>query len=130
MFSGWLFLVNYACQRTNVLYVFYFSTPVCAANLYNLIIIYTTIPLNVSACLPVALRKLQVTILTRSSRDISQTVRIDCYSFQSRVHISIRPSEFLYRRKTYKKTITKTESPREWSVGRQRPVETAIYIYI
>ncbi len=45
-----------------------------------------------SVCLFVVVRKLQVAILARLSRDISQTVRIDCHSFLSRVLISLRPT--------------------------------------
>ena len=49
------------------------------------IIIYTIILLK-----SVAVRKLQVAILARSSREISQTARIDCRPFLSRVRISVR----------------------------------------
>ena len=60
-------------------------------------IIYTIILLK-----SVSVRKLQVAILARFSLKISQTVRIDCHSFLSRVHISVRPSKFFvenYREK-------------------------------
>ena len=50
-------------------------------------------------CLSVAVRKLQITILAGSSREISQTVRIDCHSFLSRVRISVRPSKFFIGKK-------------------------------
>ena len=52
--------------------------------------IYTIILLSLS----VAVRKLQVAILAQSSREISQTVCIDCHSFLSRVRISVGPSNF------------------------------------
>ena len=39
----------------------------------------------------------QVAILAGSSRDISQTVHINCRSFLSRVRISVRPSELFFR---------------------------------
>ena len=57
-------------------------------NLYYLVLLK-------SVCLSVAVRKLQVVILARSSREISETVRIDCHSFLSRIRISVRPSTFL-----------------------------------
>ena len=47
-----------------------------------------------SVCLSVAVRSLQVAILARSSQEISQTVRIDCHSFLSCVHVAVRPSNF------------------------------------
>ena len=45
-------------------------------------------------CLSVAVRSLHTAVLARSAREISQTVRIDCHSFLSRVHISVRPNTF------------------------------------
>ena len=68
--------------------------------------IFTIIILK-SVCLSVVVRKLQVAILARSSREISQTVRIDCRSFLSRVRISVRPSTL-----KNPKMSTKNESPR------------------
>ena len=53
--------------------------------------LYNDSPLNLS----VAVRKLQVAILARSSQEISQTVRINRRSFLSRVRISVWPSQFL-----------------------------------
>ena len=50
-------------------------------------------------CLSVAVRKRQVAVLARSSREISQTVRIDCRSFLLRVRISVRPSKFFIGKK-------------------------------
>ena len=66
-------------------------------------------------CLPVVVCELQVAILTQSSRDIYQTVRIDCHSFLSRVCIMVRPRKCFTGEKP-PKTIAKTESPRECSV--------------
>ena len=43
----------------------------------------------------VAVRKLQVAILARSSREMSQTVRIDWKHFLSRVYVSVRPNFFI-----------------------------------
>ena len=62
-----------------------------------------------SVCLSVAVRSLQAAVHARSSREISQTVRIDCHSFHSRVRISARPSD-----------------SGQFIVDRQRPVEMAI----
>ena len=42
----------------------------------------------------VAVRSLQAAVLGRSSREISQTVRIDCHSFLSCVLISVWPGRF------------------------------------
>ena len=47
----------------------------------------------------VSVRKLQVAILARSSREMSLTVRIVCQYILSRVRVSIRHSIF-YTRKT------------------------------
>ena len=58
--------------------------------------------------LSVAVSKLQVAILARSSREMYQTVRIDWRSILSRVRVSIRPRHF-FTRKT-PKTIAKPES--------------------
>ena len=93
-----------------------------------LMIIYTIILLKYFCrygCLYVAVRCVQVAVLVRSSREISQTVRIDCHSFLSGVRSSVLPSNnhCLIRGKT--KASSKTESPRECSADLQRPVETA-----
>ena len=53
----------------------------------------------VCVCISVAVRKRQVAIIARLSREMSQTVRIDCHSFLSRVRISVLRSTF-FRRKT------------------------------
>ena len=50
--------------------------------------------------------KLQVAILGRSSREMSQTVRINCRSFLSRVRISVRPSH-LFKTEKHPTTIAK-----------------------
>ena len=44
----------------------------------------------------VGVRKRQVTILARSYREISLTVRIVCQYILSRVSVSVRPSNFFY----------------------------------
>ena len=59
--------------------------------------------------LSVAVSKLQVAILARSSREMSQTVRIDWKHF-ARVRVSVRPRYFLIREKQTK-AIANTESP-------------------
>ena len=63
-----------------------------------------------------AVRILQATVLAPSSREISQTVRIDCHSFLSRVRISVWSSKILIGEKP-KTTIGKTECS-----GRSRDV--------
>ena len=60
-----------------------------------------------SVCLPVVVRQLQDAIIARSSRETSQTVRIDWHSFLSQVRIWVRPSTFLLVKKTQTKTIHK-----------------------
>ena len=62
----------------------------------------------------VAVRKLQVAILARSSQEMSQTVRIDCRSFLSRVRISVWPNNFCIGEKQ-PNTIVETESPANMS---------------
>ena len=52
-------------------------------------------------CLSVGVSKLQVAIFARSSREMYQTVRIDCKYILSRVRVSVRPIIF-YTRKTPK----------------------------
>ena len=49
-----------------------------------------------------AVSNLQVAILARSSREMSQTVRIDWKHFLSRVRVSVRPSNFFIRENTQK----------------------------
>ena len=49
----------------------------------------------------VAVRKLQIAILARSSREMSQTIRIDWHSLLSRVRISVRPRNFVIAMKCY-----------------------------
>ena len=48
---------------------------------------------------------LQVAIIVGSSREISQTVRMNCRSFLSRVRISVRPSK-LFLGENHKKPGT------------------------
>ena len=55
---------------------------------------------NYTIILSVILSKLQVTILARSSREMSQTVDIDWQQFLSRVRVSVRPTHFLYTKNT------------------------------
>ena len=47
--------------------------------------------------------RLQVAIIARSSREMSQTVRIDRHSFLSRVRISVRPRIFVIHFKKSRK---------------------------
>ena len=61
---------------------------------HSYIHIYTIILLK-----SVAVRKLQVAILARSSREMSPTVRIDWQYNLSWVHISVHPSKFFIREK-------------------------------
>ena len=74
-----------------------------------------------SVCMYVAVRKrkLNAAVLARSSREISQTVRIDCHSFLSLIGISGRRNTFVIVGKP------KTRAKNECSVDRQRHVETA-----
>ena len=50
----------------------------------------------------VAVSELQVAILVRLSREMSQTVRIDWQYILSWARVSVRPSIFFYKRKTHK----------------------------
>ena len=60
----------------------------------------------------VGVSKLQVAILARSSREMSQTVRIDLKHILPRVRVSVRPSNFCIRKKHPKlHCIANTESP-------------------
>ena len=59
-------------------------------------VIYTIFFLSLS----VGVRKLQVAILARSSREISLTVRMVWQYILSRVCVSVRPSIFLYEKNT------------------------------
>ena len=61
-------------------------------------IIYTIICLK-SVCLSGHVRRMQFAILDQSSREMSQTDRIDPRYFLSRVRVSIRPRIFLYAEK-------------------------------
>ena len=63
--------------------------------------------------------KLQLKILAQSSREISQTVRINCHSFLSRVRISVQPSKFCICKNT-QKVSRKLSRPRDCSVGGRR----------
>ena len=61
--------------------------------IYTMYSIMLLTKLNMYVCLTFVVHKLHtVAILARSSRDISQTVHIDCHSFLSRVRISVRSS--------------------------------------
>ena len=51
----------------------------------------------------VTVSKLQVTVLALSSRDISETVRIDCHSFVSCLRISVWPINFFMGGKNKKR---------------------------
>ena len=55
-------------------------------------------------CLTVAVSKVQVAILARSFRDMSQTVRIDGKHILSRVRVSVRPSNFVISEKHQKQS--------------------------
>ena len=70
-----------------------------------LYVIYTIILLK-----SVAVCKLQVAILAQSSRELSQTVRIDWMQILSRVRVSVRPSNFFVR-ENHQKTVANSESP-------------------
>ena len=65
--------------------------------------IYTGV-LSFSLDPSVVVRKLQFTILTRSSCEISKTVRIDCHFFLSLICISVRLSKFLLAKNIQKLT--------------------------
>ena len=88
-----------------------------------------------SVCLSVVVRKLQVAILARSSREMYQTVRIDCHSFLSWVRISVRLRKCLYEKNT-QKLSRKPSSPASVqmnepavTVDRQRPVDDSLYLH-
>ena len=55
--------------------------------------------LHKSACLSVGVRKLQVAILARSSREMSLTDRVLPRYIMSRVRVSVRPSNIFIREK-------------------------------
>ena len=64
-------------------------------------VIYTII-----ICLPVAVSKMQVTILARSSREMSQTVRIDStFSLRKDVHAILLPQNYLVLNFTSSKSL-------------------------
>ena len=64
--------------------------------------IQCTIILLKSVCMSVGVRKLQVAILARSSREMSLTDRIVRQYIMSRVRVSVRPSIFLYAKNIHK----------------------------
>ena len=68
---------------------------------FEILPIICTIIVLKSVCLSVGVRKLQVAILARSSREMYLTVRIVWKHILSRVCVSVRPSIF-YMRKTLK----------------------------
>ena len=80
-----------------------------------------TIILLKSVCLSVDVSKLQVAILARSSREMSQTVCIDWKHMPSRVRISVRPRHFSIHKK-HPKLSQIPSRPRdrlfEWSSDR------------
>ena len=89
---------------------YYVQSPLrkfCSPYIHSFLIVYTIILKSI--CLSVAVRKLHVSIIARSSREISQTVRIDYHSLLYRVHISVRRSKFFVG-ENHPKTISKTES--------------------
>ena len=67
----------------------------CTMNMYGFFL-----HLNSSLCLSVVVRKRQVAILTRSSREMSQTVRIEWQYALSQDRVSVRPRIFLYPKNT------------------------------
>ena len=71
----------------------YFLLPLCTS-----FIIYTIILLK-SVCLSVGVRKLQVAILARSTREMAITVCIVWQYILSRVRVSVRPSNCFVRKK-------------------------------
>ena len=114
---GWKKLEN----RPNIkfcVYTFHASMPVCILfectllNVVNLshydssVLSMSGMGLNLCCSPPyhismsVAVSKLQVAIIARSSREMSQTVRIDRKHIMSRIRVSVRPSNFLYAENT------------------------------
>ena len=88
--------------------------------------IYTIILLSLYVCLSVGVRKLQVTILVRSSREMSLTVRIIWQYILSRIRISVRPGIFLYAKNIHKLSRRPTLScvAVEWANGTGNNVVT------
>ena len=82
--------------RAAVAFVDVYKNNIQCLNIWNVncIHIYTIFLLKY-VFLPFRVRKLQGVIITRSSREISQTIRFDWHSFLSRVRISVRASTFL-----------------------------------
>ena len=62
----------------------------------------------------VVVSKLQVAILARLYREMSETVRIDRQYILSRVRVSVRPSNFLYAKNAQK--LSRKPSPAQTCV--------------
>ena len=62
-------------------------------------------------CMSVNVHKRQVAILARSSREMSQTVRIDWRYILSRVRVSVRPSNFFICKNTQNLGETGSSTP-------------------
>ena len=75
---------------------------------------------RLSVCLSVGVSKLQVAILARSSREMSQTVRIDWQYILSRVRVSVTPIHFLYAKNSqnYREYRVAARCLFEWSTDR------------
>ncbi len=74
-------------------------------------------------CLSVTVSKLRVAILARSSREMSQTVRIYWMYILSRVRVSVRPRIFLYAKNT--QNLGKTGPPVFISMASDQPLSPA-----
>ena len=82
--------------------------------------LYVCLYVCVSVCLSVFANYRHTAVLAPSSREISQSVRIECHLFLSRVRILVRHSKlFIGENPKY------GGQKNEYSVDRQRRVETA-----
>ena len=75
----------------------------------------TKILLKWALCLSVAVIKLQVASIARSSREMAQTVRIDCQHILSRVCVSVRRRIFFIRERHPKLSRIPSRCLFEWS---------------
>ena len=92
-------------------------------------VIYTIICLK-SVSLSVDVRRLQVAILARSPREMSQTDRILPRYFLSRVRVSVRPRIFFYTRKNSQTTVGPiTDRPRHRPSERRNNLKGILYLH-
>ena len=84
--------------------------------------LYVCLSVCLFVCLSADLIKLQVAILSRSSREMSQNIRIDRQYILSRVRVSVRPIIFLIREK-HSKTIGFSNQPETCDCGTRQTIQ-------